>query len=1284
LTKQNNWRKAGLGMVSLPKIKRLKRSILGVWMLCALLLLVNTSAYGVSYSYVINSDSTTDTPQNTHYYLYIPSSLASGTYVCRNYGNYINTAGALNLKTYPITVKYVYSIGNPDEDVVKNYPGLTVSNCASDGTITGTAVSKTFSQGDTGTGYVTMNANEGLRFDFFTGKWYWRNWLGNHKNRAFIGTITITFELDETSPDAPVLTVKNVGESGVVKLGATVHAQKPVLLQWDTPEDQATVLADGTTIGPGAVTSYKLEIYQNKSLIHSELITANSSGNTFLADLPEGEYVLRLRASDEDGNESLPSNSVNLVVDRSVAPVTLTDDGVKIDGNNLNVTWKPVVDPSDIQAYQVAWTTTRQAPGEAYLTTTEAQALCTNLALSQSYFVWVRAVDQVGNIGAWRAAGPFNLSGKAVAVTALPEATLNNDNEPQYQVKLQINSLLSGDYLIERKPAGAGARETIANLTHEELAAGNFQLIDRGLLKHGEYVYYVTHQSGTTAATYQSATVTIPNIVARFTVIGPDDATTTDSFTQSFNLSTGTDYEGDSLKFKVWYRSGGGQAKSSGPFAAGPVSVTFPSAGTWEWWVEVGEFADDRLVGAHAMAISQVVFVRNSTAYLSDGTAVAKAQPRYETSAPGFGKALRIEYKSRVSPTNPFFTDGVADWTLTAATGTAATVASVAGGDFGGKIARITVGAGGKLGNQIQFYKALGTVSLGTKIAGKIRIRASAATNDVLFKCCDDSAPTKVFSSQILNLTTEYQVFKFNTITAADATARIGLDLGNVPAGTVLEIDYICGEKGKVHPTSPHDSARSLEYLKIPTQAMSPAAGTWEQLVYIDAAVKRRGVSLWNRIFSIPRANGDAGINVYHETSSGSWDLETFNDSGKGSWLANPISDVATKENQWYRFRVTWSAAETKLQIFEAATGTLVAKRKKSNPRLPSGFAAYAYVGSMGTDSFPETLYDDLRISNTVRTDSPDFTKPLPVDEATILKMNFDGTLESEYCQPATRNLTITSSTAAAISLPAYFETTPGKALQLAATVNLANPVAGYSWTPGDGGAAFTGATPTYIYSKVGDYPLSLTVTDTAGRAYTAATTVKVRNSASGTLVVNENWSGTQLVTGNLVVASGATLTIQTGTTVYMAAGSSLKIEGNLQASGANQGIVIRTEDNSPWQGIIISGSGKATLNGVTIQGAKTGIACIGSGIVTLGDSTIQNCQTALHGYGGSIKASNCVFKNNRIYGVKEDNGCNPVLIKCQFRNNGINYYDGQLYCLTIKQLNTGLNSENTYYEEAK
>lgn len=59
--------------------------------------------------------------------------------------------------------------------------------------------------------------------------------------------------------------------------------------------------------------------------------------------------------------------------------------------------------------------------------------------------------------------------------------------------------------------------------------------------------------------------------------------------------------------------------------------------------------------------------------------------------------------------------------------------------------------------------------------------------------------------------------------------------------------------------------------------------------------------------------------------------------------------------------------------------------------------------------------------------------------------------------------------------------------------------IASYIWSPGDGSASLTGATPSVTYAAAGTYTLTLSVTDNQGAGATATTTVTVQPAAGGT-----------------------------------------------------------------------------------------------------------------------------------------------------------------------------------------
>ena len=74
----------------------------------------------------------------------------------------------------------------------------------------------------------------------------------------------------------------------------------------------------------------------------------------------------------------------------------------------------------------------------------------------------------------------------------------------------------------------------------------------------------------------------------------------------------------------------------------------------------------------------------------------------------------------------------------------------------------------------------------------------------------------------------------------------------------------------------------------------------------------------------------------------------------------------------------------------------------------------------------------------------------------------------------------------------------------------------------------------------------------------TVPTASAVNETASGTIVTTETWSGTHTLTGDVTVAEGAKLVIQAGTTINIPAGVFIDVEGAIcagsAACGATQG----------------------------------------------------------------------------------------------------------------------------------
>ncbi len=96
----------------------------------------------------------------------------------------------------------------------------------------------------------------------------------------------------------------------------------------------------------------------------------------------------------------------------------------------------------------------------------------------------------------------------------------------------------------------------------------------------------------------------------------------------------------------------------------------------------------------------------------------------------------------------------------------------------------------------------------------------------------------------------------------------------------------------------------------------------------------------------------------------------------------------------------------------------------------------------------------------------------------------------------------------------------------------------------------------------------------------------------SGTLLSNTTWdsSDVRVITGNLTIASGVTLTVNPGTVVKFAPSTSLDVQGTLNATGATFTSNQANPAPGDWGPITIdSPNGSATLGQVTISYGGSG-----------------------------------------------------------------------------------------------
>ena len=128
-------------------------------------------------------------------------------------------------------------------------------------------------------------------------------------------------------------------------------------------------------------------------------------------------------------------------------------------------------------------------------------------------------------------------------------------------------------------------------------------------------------------------------------------------------------------------------------------------------------------------------------------------------------------------------------------------------------------------------------------------------------------------------------------------------------------------------------------------------------------------------------------------------------------------------------------------------------------------------------------------------------------------------------------------------------------------------------------------------------------------------------SSSETTITSDITWSENQVLSGNITIAAGATLTIAAGVVVDGGDGYRIEIAGSLEAQGVH--FFSSAEPQSPtshgvglWQGLVITSTGTAILEDVIIENSNAGIR-------SNGDLTIENL-TVIDSYIGIRNMGTC------------------------------------------------------------
>lgn len=377
-------------------------------------------------------------------------------------------------------------------------------------------------------------------------------------------------------------------------------------------------------------------------------------------------------------------------------------------------------------------------------------------------------------------------------------------------------------------------------------------------------------------------------------------------------------------------------------------------------------------------------FSRNSQAYNSDGSVVAANVPRFQDGK--FNKGILIEEGTTNLVPNGSFESGSAGWSLSTNM-----VISTLKTYFGNNALRFystTTAAGQASTSAIFSVMPNTTYTLSAKLFnnltnGNFYIDWQEMNSTGTFVYDGEGASSTLGRGQWENISCTF-ITKSNTTQLKIRVVADGSPIGEGYA------DCIQLEQ-KSYATSFTNSTRQPESLTISTaNILSSKQGTIEFWTNITDIVKRQN-SGWNGLINITGTNNGL-IMLSHSPSAPGFRFYITQDGVAASWIDIPDSSIP---NGWHQFVLGWDNTEAKIFLDGQLMGAI------PNPKLPIDLTAIT-LGIGFANNFCNTIYDDLRVSSIVRSDSEIAAnyvnnKPLPVDQYTLLKLNFDGDLTPIY-----------------------------------------------------------------------------------------------------------------------------------------------------------------------------------------------------------------------------------------------------------------------------------------------
>ncbi len=304
----------------------------------------------------------------------------------------------------------------------------------------------------------------------------------------------------------------------------------------------------------------------------------------------DGDKLVYVQFRDSLGNTS-SIYSDNILLDTT--PPVINNVLIEKIGESIRMTWDAYDELSQISNYVITCLESNSIPdSKAGEIIYEKYKVFSNLSVDKTYYIWVKAVDELGNESEWLKSDLISFKPPATKITSINPNSKYEDHEVLYSIELQLEKVnMEIPYVIERKNPGTNSWVELEQVSYNSLLDNNFIYKDNNeLVSHSSYRYKVYTLNGNEKSEdFISNTVIIPNINADLNLPSTDNNPISKELVIE-NIPD-TDIEGDIIRFLGWYQLGenGIAQRITEDFQSGSITYKFPSDGEWLWWLEVEE-----------------------------------------------------------------------------------------------------------------------------------------------------------------------------------------------------------------------------------------------------------------------------------------------------------------------------------------------------------------------------------------------------------------------------------------------------------------------------------------------------------------------------------------------------------------------------------------------------------------------------------------------------------------------------------------------------------------------